>query len=895
MSNLSDLLPAGASGKTIEATATATITGKAPVILNAAGTVTQAGESNTTLSDDFIAGSGADATVHKWASGSSVAWDSADTNKFLAITERLNVIYGIVGTVSGSGGSTSISLGTPTSITSSGNLIQGLAADPNNAGKFVITYQETTTTKGMAIAVVFSGASGLTIGTAQEYDDTVHTGESYYGGITADPNVENQYIIQWREPAGNKEIEARVMTLASGSGTTMTFGTAMTVYDPSGNECNNPMVVASKADAGLFISVYGDGDNSDYGAARCLSLSGTTITSNTATVFQSNGQSIGGNCCFNPDVSGQFVTVFGGYGAGGYTARQTQARVGTLNTSTKALTFGSIVTTNLGPAGSSTQAPARICAMGFSSNAFLLNYLTQPQQSGISQNVGTISSGTLTFGTKSQTYPDTAVENAGSGSGPDCAADPNNAGRAVSVFVDSLRTSGNDTRTFVTEVGGTYTSSNLTASNYVGIADAAITSDATFVVTVGGGKFVIDGVSQDTVSLQEGATYTFDQAAGTNSTHPLRFSTTSDGTHGGGSEYTTGVTTNGTPGSAGAYTRIVVADSAPTLYYYCSAHSGMGGTANTPAFSATGTVVVQGGTVIEFGGIAAATGGTITTDGDYKVHTFTSSGTFEVTSVTNNPTFDILQIAGGGGGGRRRGGGGGAGGYLYETGVSISAGLYGVTVGAGGTGAPSGSGSSTNGGDSSIDSLLAVSVGGGGGGGDSHGASGGSGGGGQGMTAGINAGTATSGQGNAGIAGSNLSYGGGGGGSGGAGSTKDGGAGTANSITGSPVTRAGGGGAWDAGAAGSGGASAGGTGTSAASNATANTGSGGGGGGDDAAGGDGGSGVVIVRYKFQGDQGSFSTGSKYYVQNDGTITTVSSSVNAGLALSTTSLLLNGDS
>ena len=52
--------------------------------------------------------------------------------------------------------------------------------------------------------------------------------------------------------------------------------------------------------------------------------------------------------------------------------------------------------------------------------------------------------------------------------------------------------------------------------------------------------------------------------------------------HGGGSEYTTGVTTNGTPGSTGAYTQITVASGAATLYYYCTSHSGMGGTANTP-------------------------------------------------------------------------------------------------------------------------------------------------------------------------------------------------------------------------------------------------------------------------------------------------------------------------
>ena len=84
-----------------------------------------------------------------------------------------------------------------------------------------------------------------------------------------------------------------------------------------------------------------------------------------------------------------------------------------------------------------------------------------------------------------------------------------------------------------------------------------------------------------TLNLSEGSTYRFDQSDSSNSNHPLRFSTTSNGTHGGGSEYTTGVTTNGTPGSSGAYSQIEVASGAPTLYYYCTNHSGMGGTINT--------------------------------------------------------------------------------------------------------------------------------------------------------------------------------------------------------------------------------------------------------------------------------------------------------------------------
>ena len=122
--------------------------------------------------------------------------------------------------------------------------------------------------------------------------------------------------------------------------------------------------------------------------------------------------------------------------------------------------------------------------------------------------------------------------------------------------------------------------------------------DRTYTVTVVGGnpsnhpyynqgssnKYGIDGstaTADVTLTLVEGGTFRFDQSDSSNSGHPLRFSTTANGTHSGGSEYTTGVTTNGTPGSSGAYTQIEVAADAPTLYYYCTNHSKMGWTANT--------------------------------------------------------------------------------------------------------------------------------------------------------------------------------------------------------------------------------------------------------------------------------------------------------------------------
>ena len=122
-----------------------------------------------------------------------------------------------------------------------------------------------------------------------------------------------------------------------------------------------------------------------------------------------------------------------------------------------------------------------------------------------------------------------------------------------------------------------------TASTGAVIINSNITTYLVEVASyLGSNKYFIDSLVTPTLTLSEGNTYIFDQSSSSNAGHPLRFSTTSDGTHNSGTEYTTGVTTNGTPGSSGAYTQIVVASGAPTLYYYCTNHSGMGGQANTP-------------------------------------------------------------------------------------------------------------------------------------------------------------------------------------------------------------------------------------------------------------------------------------------------------------------------
>ena len=114
-----------------------------------------------------------------------------------------------------------------------------------------------------------------------------------------------------------------------------------------------------------------------------------------------------------------------------------------------------------------------------------------------------------------------------------------------------------------------------------GWTEAVNNSTISKAVTVDSGKYVIDGVSQDSITLYEGNTYKFDTSNGSNLPHTFSFATEADGAN--SSSYTTGVTAVGTPGNAGAYTQIVVASGAPDLYYYCSAHTTMGGTAGTSA------------------------------------------------------------------------------------------------------------------------------------------------------------------------------------------------------------------------------------------------------------------------------------------------------------------------
>ena len=259
------------------------------------------------------------------------------------------------------------------------------------------------------------------------------------------------------------------------------------------------------------------------------------------------------------------------------------------------------------------------------------------------------------------------------------------------------------------------------------------------------------------------------------------------------------------------------------------------------------------------------TGGTVTYDDDYTIHTFTSSGTFQV--ISGSGTVDYLVAAGGGACGRSNGASGPGGGGGLLTGSFLGTpNSYTISRGGGGAGLSSGFGVGARGDPSSIIGegvSVTTTGGGGGGGGTSAGNNGGAGGsGGGGCYGGGGGGAGTDGQGRNGGTGGPSGTQPGTGGAGGAGERGvnggsaggKGGDGLQSSISGTATYYCGGGGGGNQASSvtasgGNGGGGRGNGSQGASQNGSANTGGGGGGNGaSPTSASNGGSGIVILRY-----------------------------------------------
>ena len=163
------------------------------------------------------------------------------------------------------------------------------------------------------------------------------------------------------------------------------------------------------------------------------------------------------------------------------------------------------------------------------------------------------------------------------------------------------------------------------------------------VVSDGGNKYALDGGTQAVAKLTPNVVYRFDQSDSSNSSHPLRLGTAANG-----SEITAGYTIYnkvGTPGSAGAYTEVALEQDAPgQLYYWCSAHSGMGASVSVADESfltqtlTNKTLTSPNITGLSLGGVAVTS-----TAAELNYLDITTLGTSEASkAVTADANGDIL-------------------------------------------------------------------------------------------------------------------------------------------------------------------------------------------------------------------------------------------------------------
>ena len=522
MSNLSDLMPAGASGKTIEATATATIASKAPVILNSAGTVTEVGETTDSAGTPVA------------YSSSGVTWNQA---VFDSSNNKVVVSYNIggtgatavVATISGSG----ITYGTPVTISGAGNSYGSITYD-SNTNRVVIAYRDYSNSDyGTAVVGAVSGTS-ISFGTPVVFESA----STPYIGTTFDTN-NNAVVISYVD-GGNSDYGTAVVGTVTGGGTnSISFGTPV-VFNSGATDwtaatfdtSNNRVVIA-----------YMDDGNSDYGTAILGSVSGSVITfGGSEIVFAAHQTS---HIAITYDTTLQKVVIVynetwpDGLGT---------AIVGTV-TGSYTMTFGTAVVFE--PSGNDSF----YMTATFDSNAnkVVIAYQDVANSSHGTAIVGTVSGTTISF--------DTAVVfEAATTNYIGCAYD-SNADKVAIVYSDN---GNSDYGTGVVfSVGGT----NLTATNFVGIADAGIATSATGTVVVQGGT-VADAnttlpevISFGSEAVYESATTTYQDATFDSNSNKVVIAYTDNGN----SNYGTAIV--GTvSGTSISYGTPVVFDSGGTAY-----------------------------------------------------------------------------------------------------------------------------------------------------------------------------------------------------------------------------------------------------------------------------------------------------------------------------------------
>ena len=460
MSNLSELLPAGAGAKSAEFVASGTLGSGVTVALNSDGTVEAVSGAEEGVGSPSVFEA---ATIIY----NSATFDSNSNKVVIAYRDSTNANYGtaIVGTVSG----TSISFGTAVVFATTNSQDMSATFD-SNSNKVVIFYRDNGNSNyGTAIVGTVSGTS-ISFGTAVVFENAA----TYSGAVTYD-STNNKIVIAYRDGGNSFYGTAIVGTV---SGTSISFGSAVVF------ESASAPAISTTYDStnGKVVIAYSDGGNANYGTAIVGTVSGTSISFGSAALFNS-GNSDTISSAYDSNAQ-KIVVVFRERAVGNYGV----AVVGTV--SGTSISFGTPVfftSSNTSPSISPTTYDTN-------ANKIVIFYKNVTAVNG-SVIVGTVSGTSISFGAIT-VFTASSVDNFAS-------TYDSNSNKVVTAYRDVSNSQ------YGTSIVFQNASSNNT--DFIGITDQAIADTATGAVIVQG------GVSDKVTSLTTGSDY-YIQADGSIST-----------------------------------------------------------------------------------------------------------------------------------------------------------------------------------------------------------------------------------------------------------------------------------------------------------------------------------------------------------------------------------------
>ena len=426
----------GAGGGTFSGIASGTLSNGQTVIIQTDGTVTGVATTSQSLGS---------ATVFESANTTytGATFDSVNNKVVIAYNDAGNSYYGtaVVGTVTGTG----ITFGTPV-VFETGNTEYSSAVYDSTNGKVVIAYRDGGNSDyGTAVVGTVSGDS-ISFGTPVVFESAA----SRWVSAAYDSN-NGKVVIAYRDEGNSNHGTAIVGTV---SGTSISFGSAVVFKTTDTRECS---VVYDSSNEKIVIA-YSDYGSSQYGKAIVGTVSGTSISFGSNTVFESARSEF---ISATYDSSNEKVVI--AYQDGGNSDAGT-AVVGTV--SGTSISFGTPV------AFESTNAYTTAVVYDSNAGKVVIPYKDSGNSNYGTLVVGTVSGTSISFGS-AVIFESVATDNISS------TFDSTN-----NKVVIAYRDEGNSN--YGTSIVFRNESTNLKSTNFLGFSDAAYTNGQTATVQIVG-------------------------------------------------------------------------------------------------------------------------------------------------------------------------------------------------------------------------------------------------------------------------------------------------------------------------------------------------------------------------------------------------------------------------